>query len=95
MPNDACAYLHRVDEIYRSDAYHSLSIEGYSVSPEVIEKVRRGGWSPEADEEDRKSRDALAARGYWADGFFICEFFVFMQDIRQPSCELVQEMQHL
>jgi hypothetical protein len=65
LPKDARAYLHRVDEIYMSDAYHSLSIEGYSVSPEMIEKVRRGDWSPEDDEEDRKSRDALAARGYW------------------------------
>jgi fido (protein-threonine AMPylation protein) len=65
LPKDAGAYLHRVDEIYISDAYHSLSIEGYSVSPEVIEKVRLGNWSPEDNEEDRKSRDALAARGYW------------------------------
>ena len=65
LPKDASAYLHRVDEIYKSDAYHSLSIEGYSVTPEVIEKVRQGNWSPEDDEEDRNSRDALAARGYW------------------------------
>ena len=27
-----------------SDAYHSLSIEGYRVSPELIERVRRGSW---------------------------------------------------
>jgi hypothetical protein len=67
MPKDARAYLHRVDEIYKSDAYHSLSIEGYSLPPEVIEKLRRGDLSPEDDEEDRKSRDTLAARGYWAD----------------------------
>jgi hypothetical protein len=65
LPKDVDAYLHRVDEIYQSDAYHSLSIEGYSVSPEVIEKVRQGNWSPEDNEEDRKNRDALAARGYW------------------------------
>jgi hypothetical protein len=65
LPKDPRAYLHCVDEIYKSDAYHSLSIEGYSVSPELIEKVRRGNWSPEDDEEDRQSRDALAARGYW------------------------------
>ena len=31
-----------VDEIYRSDAYHSLSIEGYTVTPDLIEKVRQG-----------------------------------------------------
>ena len=30
----------------KSDAYHSLSIEGYSVSPEVIEKVQAGQLEP-------------------------------------------------
>ncbi len=65
LPKDGEAYLRRVDEIYKSDAYHSLSIEGYSVTPEMIEKVRQGGWDPEHDQEDRKNRNALAARGYW------------------------------
>jgi Fic family protein len=54
------ALIGHVDEMYQSDAYHSLSIEGSSVTPEVIEKVRKGNWSPEADGEDRKSGDALA-----------------------------------
>jgi hypothetical protein len=27
--------------------------------------VRQGNWNPDNDEVDRKSRDALAARGYW------------------------------
>ena len=35
LPKDSGAYLRNVDEIYQSDAYHSLSIEGYSVTPEV------------------------------------------------------------
>ncbi|HEX5413264.1 MAG TPA: Fic family protein [Terriglobia bacterium] len=65
LPKNKSAYLRHVDEIYPSDAYHSLSIEGYSVTPEVIEKVGQGGWSPEHDDHDRQSRDALAARGYW------------------------------
>lgn len=65
LPKDPDRYLHRVDEIYQSDAYHSLSIEGYSVTPDVIEKVRQGNWNPVDDEADRKNRDALAARGYW------------------------------
>ena len=65
LPADWQAYLHSVDEIYQSDAYHSLSIEGYRVTPALIECVRSGDWSPESTEEDRKSRDALAARGYW------------------------------
>ena len=44
------AYLRNVDEIYRSDAYHSLSIEGYSVSAALIEKVGQGAWNPDRNE---------------------------------------------
>jgi Fic family protein len=47
------------------DAYHSLSIEGYRVSPDLIEKVRQGTWNPDTNATDREQRDALAARGYW------------------------------
>jgi len=65
LPADRSAYLHLVDEIYRNDAYHSLSIEGYNVSNELIERVRAGNWDPASQVADRQSRDALAARGYW------------------------------
>jgi fido (protein-threonine AMPylation protein) len=65
LPKDRAAYLQRVDEIYKSDAYHSLSIEGYSVTPKIIDRVLQGNWNPDSDEADRKNRDALAARGYW------------------------------
>ncbi len=65
LPQDSDAYLRFVDEIYHSDAYHSLSIEGYRVSAELIERVRAGNWDPDRHEADRRSRDALAARGYW------------------------------
>ena len=58
-------YLRSVEELYRSDAYHSLSIEGYTVSPDLIERVRAGNWDPGHHIGDRQSRDALAARGYW------------------------------
>jgi hypothetical protein len=58
-------YLHLVDEIYQNDAYHSLSIEGYRVTPELIERVRGGNWNRDSGEADRENRDALAARGYW------------------------------
>ena len=44
------------------DAYHSLSIEGYRVSPELIEKVRVGNWKPE--EEDKEHKNALVAVSY-------------------------------
>jgi Fic/DOC family len=65
LPADPTAYLKFVEDIYESDAYHSLSIEGYSVTPALIDRVRQGDWNPRGSEEDRKSRDALAARGYW------------------------------
>lgn len=64
-PKDTKAYLKRVEEGYAADAYHSLSIEGYQVSPALIERVRSGNWQPDKDENDREQRNALAARGYW------------------------------
>jgi hypothetical protein len=65
LPYDKAAYLKQVDDVYKSDAYHSLSIEGYRVSPDLIERVRAGTWDPKEVEGDRAARDALAARGYW------------------------------
>jgi fido (protein-threonine AMPylation protein) len=65
LPKNKNIYLQDIDEIYKSDAYHSLSIEGYSVTLDLIERVRQGNWNPERDEKDRRNRDALAARGYW------------------------------
>jgi len=65
LPKNSAQYLKFVDGIYQSDAYHSLSIEGYRVSPELIERVMSGAWDPTHHEADRQSRDALAARGYW------------------------------
>jgi Fic family protein len=62
---DVDAYMKRVEEVYVTDAYHSLSIEGYRVTPEVIERVRTGNWDPDHNEEEREQRDALAARGYF------------------------------
>jgi Fic family protein len=63
--NQRAGYLARVDERYASDAYNSLSIEGYRVTDELIERVARGDWNPEGDPEHDKTRDALAARGYY------------------------------
>ncbi|OJW54925.1 MAG: cell filamentation protein Fic [Alphaproteobacteria bacterium 41-28] len=57
--------LQQIEDIYVRDAYHSLSIEGYRVSPELIERVSKGVWDPDENEKDREYKDALAARGYW------------------------------
>jgi hypothetical protein len=65
LPRNIGAYMQRVDHAYVADAYHSLSIEGYRVTRELIECVRSGRWNPDAHEGDRDQRNAMAARGYW------------------------------
>ena len=50
---------------YVKDSYHSLSIEGYRVTEELIEKVRSGNWNPADNSRDSEQRNALAARGYY------------------------------
>lgn len=62
---DSKAYLQAVDDMYVTDAYHSLSIERYTVSVALIEKVRSGDWDLNNNATDRQQRDAMAARGYW------------------------------
>ncbi len=65
LPGDRAAYLRDVQDSYEQDAYHSLSIEGYNVTPDLVERVRHGRWSPDEEDRDRRDRDALAARGYF------------------------------
>jgi len=57
--------LGMINELYVHDAYHSLSIEGYIVTLELIEKVSNGSWSPDTIEKDNDAKNALAARGYY------------------------------
>lgn len=64
-PGEPGPYLKAVEDIYVTDAYNSLSIEGYRVSPELVERVRSGAWNPDQNPEDRENRNALAARGYY------------------------------
>jgi hypothetical protein len=54
--------MKRVDDAYVTDAYHSLSIEGYRVSRKLIERVRSNTWNPETNEQDRGQRDASHGR---------------------------------
>lgn len=65
IPKEVKAYLKEVADVYTTDAYNSLSIEGYQVTQDLIERVRSGRWNPDKHEADRAHRDAIAARGYW------------------------------
>jgi fido (protein-threonine AMPylation protein) len=57
-------FLDKIEAIKIYDAYHSLSIERYRVTEDLIKKVESGEWSPEINPEDRKQIDAMAAKGY-------------------------------
>ena len=61
---DVETYLKEVEANYTSDAYHSLSIEGYRVTPALIEHVRSGDWDPRYG-MDKEQKNAMAARGYY------------------------------
>lgn len=65
LPMDSDAYIVKMEEIYTMDAYHSLSIEKYRVTPELIERVRTGAWDTKENNTDKQQKDAMAARGYW------------------------------
>lgn len=58
-------YMAQVDDNYLTDAYHSLSIEGYRVTRELIELIRSGNWQPETSDDSKQQLDAMAAKGYW------------------------------
>ncbi len=59
------AYLTELQDLYEKDAYNSLSIEGYQVNEELIERVQNNKWNPEEHPSDLLERNALAARGYY------------------------------
>jgi len=64
-PVDVARVLEAVDDAYQADAYHSLSIEGYQVTEEMIARVANSDWSPDDNPQDAESRHAMAARGYY------------------------------
>lgn len=65
LPTDADRYMQQVKDRYVADAYNSLSIEGYQVTDALIERVANHGWNPEENPDDKASKDAMAARGYY------------------------------
>ncbi|MEO8024544.1 Fic family protein [Polaromonas sp.] len=82
LPTDIGAALNDVEARYVSDAYHSLSIEGYRVTPELIERVRSGSWDPEG--ADNGARDAMAAKGYFEAHTEVKEFIARLLKSQSP-----------
>lgn len=83
---DVVQVLADVEARYVTDAYHSLSIEGYRVTPALIEKVRQGHWDP--DGEDRGARDAMAARGYFEAHNAVKDSITAIEQGQNPGEEL-------
>lgn len=54
-----------MDEIKKEDMYHSLSIEGYEITDELIVKVESGNWNVDDHDKDKNEKNAMAARGYY------------------------------
>ncbi len=57
-------YFGRLKAIYTHDAYNSLSIEGYQVTPALIERVEAGDWASSSNPNDTAQMNAMAAKGY-------------------------------
>ncbi|MDI9689797.1 Fic family protein [Burkholderia cenocepacia] len=81
LPTDQAQVLNDLEERYVADAYHSLSIEGYHVTADLIEKIRNGVWDPEG--ADRQQRDAMAAKGYFEAYKRVRDFVV--NTLQQPA----------
>lgn len=91
LATDKAAYLRQVDDLYTSDAYHSLSIEGYRVSTDLIERVKAGIWNPDDEEGDQEHRDAMAARGYWQAFQAVKESIEKILDGANPGATIRQD----
>lgn len=61
---DSQESLRIIERLYSEDAYHSLSIEGYQVTEDLIRKIKEGAWNPDSERSDFEQRNALAAKGY-------------------------------
>lgn len=64
-PFDAKIMLQHMEDVYVNDAYHSLSIEGYKVTMDLIDKIKTGDWNPNSNNQDQAQLDAMAAKGYF------------------------------
>lgn len=58
------SYIDSMEKMYVKDAYHSLSIEGYQVTDNLLKAIQKGTWPAKHELQYVKDRNALAAVGY-------------------------------
>lgn len=59
---EPAGYFTKAHELYQYDAYHSLSIEGFQVTPDLIARIAAGGGADDPAMQEENNR--LAAKGY-------------------------------
>jgi fido (protein-threonine AMPylation protein) len=74
-PGPGAFPMDKIKDLYSHDSFNSLSIEGYQVSIELIQKIESGNWNPSTDPNDKETKDKLAAIGY-RNAFFHCSQFL-------------------
>ncbi len=65
IPHNKDLYMQKIEDLYQYDAYNSLSIEGYQVTPELINRVKNNDWNPDFNQFDDNAKNAMAAKGYY------------------------------
>ncbi|MDR1890553.1 MAG: Fic family protein [Zoogloeaceae bacterium] len=91
LPADEAQTLRAIEDCYLADAYHSLSIEGYHITVDLIERIRNGNWNP--DGTDREQRDTMAAKGYFEAHKLVKDFIVktMQHQDEQPGPQQLRE----
>jgi len=92
LPSEPSRYLAQVEERYRFDAYHSLSIEGYQVNYDLIERIRNGAWNPDESATDRDQRNAMAAKGYHAAFKAVCLSIKAIFEKTEPGAVIARDL---
>ena len=91
---NAADYLDQLEELYAKDAYNSLSIEGYQVNADLIERVLNNNWNPDLHSSDRHERNALAARGYYEAFLEVKKSILQVLNGANPGKVIKNELQH-
>jgi hypothetical protein len=86
-------YIKDIDDLYVTDAYHSLSIERYRVTPELIQRVSSGQWNNFGSDEDKRQKDAMAARGYFQAFQIVKETIIKIVNGANPGRETDKDHQ--
>ena len=83
-----------IEEKYTEDAYHSLSIEGYKVTRELINNVAGGNWNPDKNYGDGDTRNALAAKGYFNAFEMVVKNIIQVIDDQVDVAEMIRKEHH-